>query len=145
MGLLRRLKDWLDVSKWERAGCPDPPPHPIKQRVLREHAQRFGLDVLVETGTFTGHMIASMKDDFRKLYSIELADHYHPSFYSMASQMMVCVGLLSRRNYRGHMTYSWWICVGMGSQRLLMMAMTWLPWPGRCRVSLQVYDWKSQL
>jgi len=73
------LRDWKDrraVAKWERAGRPVPPPHVIKQRNLREYAQRFGLDVLVETGTYKGEMIAAMKGDFRKLYSIELSDHF---------------------------------------------------------------------
>jgi len=33
--------------------------------------------VLVETGTFKGDMIQAMRGDFRKLYSIEVADHFH--------------------------------------------------------------------
>lgn len=73
------IRDWKDrraIAKWESAGRPVPPPHAIKQQNLREYAKRFELDVLVETGTYKGEMIAAMKDDFRKLYSIELADHF---------------------------------------------------------------------
>lgn len=76
MSWIRKWKDRRAVAKWERAGRPAPPPHAIKQQNLREYAQKFGLDVLVETGTYKGDMIAAMKDGFRKLYSIELADHF---------------------------------------------------------------------
>jgi len=77
MSLLRRFKDWKEVRRWESKGRPSPPPHAIKQRVLREFATRYGLEILVETGTFKGDMIEAMKKDFRQLYSIELAPHFH--------------------------------------------------------------------
>lgn len=64
-------------GKWERNGCPNPPPHLIKQRVLREHAQRFGLKILVETGTYRGDMVHAMRNDFEKIYSIELSRELH--------------------------------------------------------------------
>lgn len=60
-------------GRWEEAGCPNPPPHLIKQRVLREHAQNFGLEILVETGTYRGDMVHAMRNDFKKIYSIELS------------------------------------------------------------------------
>ena len=68
MSLLRRFKDWKEVRRWENTGRPSPPPHAIKQRVLREFSQRYGLEILVETGTFKGDMIEAMKKDFRQLY-----------------------------------------------------------------------------
>jgi hypothetical protein len=77
MSLLRRFKAWKDVRRWENNGRPSPPPHAIKQRVLREFKERYGLEILVETGTFKGDMIEAMKKDFRQLYSIELAPHFH--------------------------------------------------------------------
>jgi hypothetical protein len=61
-------------AKWQRGGCPNPPPHLIKQQVLREYAQQYGLEILVETGTYRGDMVQAMKNSFKKVYSIELSD-----------------------------------------------------------------------
>jgi hypothetical protein len=58
---------------WRLRGSPGPKvPHIIKQRTLAEFAQRFHLQVLVETGTNLGNMIKAQKDRFREIYSIEL-------------------------------------------------------------------------
>ena len=54
-----------------------PPPPAAKERVIREHAQTYGLDVLVETGTYVGDMVAAMAGDFRDIYSIELSAPLH--------------------------------------------------------------------
>src|SRR5256885_14486168 len=51
-----------------------PPPHVVKQRVLREYAERYQLKVFVETGTYRGDMVEAMKPLFDKIYSIELGD-----------------------------------------------------------------------
>jgi hypothetical protein len=77
MSFFTNWKEKRAVAKWEAAGRPAPPPHSIKQRNIRDYRERFGLEVLVETGTFKGDMIEAMRGDFRKLYSIELADHFH--------------------------------------------------------------------
>ena len=74
------LKNWLvieweksEISKWERNGKPVPPPHLIKQKTLRIFAEKFGLKILVETGTYYGDMVEAMKNDFDQIYSIELS------------------------------------------------------------------------
>lgn len=85
MSLYRRFKNWKDIRRWEAKGRPSPPPHAIKQRVLREFKDRYGLEILVETGTFKGDMMEAMKYDFRQLYSIELAAH----FYERAMQRFI--------------------------------------------------------
>ena len=77
MSLLSNWKEKRAVAKWEAAGRPSPPPHAIKQKNIRDYRERFGLEVLVETGTFKGDMIQAMRKDFRKLFSIELADHFY--------------------------------------------------------------------
>lgn len=59
-------------QQWLSAGRPVPPPHVVKYYAVREHAQRFDCSTLVETGTFTGGMIAAALRDFRAIYSIEL-------------------------------------------------------------------------
>jgi hypothetical protein len=58
---------------WRLRGSPRPKvPHVVKQRTLAEFAERFGLKVMVETGTNLGHMIRAQKERFREIYSIEL-------------------------------------------------------------------------
>ncbi|HTS12466.1 MAG TPA: hypothetical protein VMH00_10145 [Candidatus Limnocylindrales bacterium] len=58
---------------WRLRGSPRPKvPHIIKQRTLAEFARRFGLQVMVETGTNLGNMINAQMDRFREIYSIEL-------------------------------------------------------------------------
>jgi hypothetical protein len=43
----------------------------LKQKVVREYGKKFGLTVLVETGTYYGEMVASMRRHFERIYSIE--------------------------------------------------------------------------
>lgn len=71
--IARRRED-REVADWVRRGRPVPPPHVVKQRTLREYARRYGLRVLVETGTYLGDMVEAMRGDFDRIYSIELGD-----------------------------------------------------------------------
>lgn len=80
---MKKLLEWLRarvqrrpnaLEEWERQGRPAPPPHVVKQRVLRQYAERYHLRILVETGTYRGDMVAAMKPVFDKIYSIELSD-----------------------------------------------------------------------
>lgn len=70
----RQWKQDRKLQQWIRNGRPAPPPHPIKQAAIRDHAQRFGAKILVETGTYLGDMVEAMKSDFDYVYSIELSD-----------------------------------------------------------------------
>jgi len=74
------LRNWAEMRRqkreliaWDRNGRPVPPPHIVKQRTLRSFANRYGLTILVETGTYYGDMIEAMKGDFDQIYSIELS------------------------------------------------------------------------
>ena len=51
-----------------------PPPHVVKQGVLRSYARRYDLKIFVETGTYRGDMVEAMKPLFEKIYSIELSE-----------------------------------------------------------------------
>ena len=62
------------MEEWRLAGSPIPPPHVVKQAVLRDYARRYGLDVLIETGTYYGDMVQAMTYAFRRIYSIELSE-----------------------------------------------------------------------
>jgi hypothetical protein len=64
--------------RWKLQGRQDRPSHGVKHRALQHYAMRFKLHTLIETGTFHGHMIASTKNLFSSIYSIELdAGNYY--------------------------------------------------------------------
>lgn len=74
------IRNWKNKRKqkkeflaWECNGKPVPPPHIIKQRALKYYSEKFGLNILVETGTYYGDMIEALKNDFDQIYSIELS------------------------------------------------------------------------
>lgn len=64
----RELHQWIERFR------PCPPPHLVKQSVVKEYAKRFSPETLVETGTYLGFMVRSTKDTFRRIYSIELEE-----------------------------------------------------------------------
>jgi len=63
-----------ELAAWERNNRPMPPPHIIKQQVLETYSKRYGLKILVETGTYLGDMVEAMKNVFERIYSIELSE-----------------------------------------------------------------------
>jgi len=62
-----------ELIEWEKNGKPLPPPHIVKQRTLQTYSKKFGLKILVETGTYYGGMVEAMKKIFDHIYSIELS------------------------------------------------------------------------
>jgi len=75
--ILRSIRQRRALKEWERRGRPVPPPHIVKQRTIKEFAERFGVKVLVETGTFRGDMVEAMKNKFSRIYSIELSNELY--------------------------------------------------------------------
>ncbi|MCX7747194.1 MAG: hypothetical protein N2645_09930 [Clostridia bacterium] len=73
----RKISNALVFSKWEKEGYPVPPPHIVKQKIIKYYANRFSANVLVETGTFMGDMLYAMRRNFTKLYSIELSEELY--------------------------------------------------------------------
>ena len=61
-------------AAWLRGGRQTPLPHLVKQMAVREYAQKHDLHVLVETGTWLGHMVNAVKDLFDEIYSIEIVE-----------------------------------------------------------------------
>jgi len=61
-----------ELRRWRRNGSTGPTPHLRKQQVVRDFGTRFGMRVLVETGTYLGFMVRAMRSDFDLLYSTEL-------------------------------------------------------------------------
>jgi hypothetical protein len=70
-GAYKALGHYPDYWYWILRGRPSRSPHLLKQKVVREYGKKFGLTVLVETGTYYGEMVASMRRHFERIYSIE--------------------------------------------------------------------------
>jgi hypothetical protein len=81
-GAYKALGHYPDYWYWILRGRPARSPHLLKQRVVREYGERFGLPTLVETGTYYGEMVAAMKNHFDRIYSIE----YVPELASRATR-----------------------------------------------------------
>jgi hypothetical protein len=69
---VKRLGHYPDFWYWKLRGSPERSPHLLKQRTVREYADRYALRVLVETGTYYGEMVAAMKSRFDRIDSIEM-------------------------------------------------------------------------
>ena len=68
---------WIEWTAWQRRGQPVPPPHLVKRRCVLAYQRRFGLDTLIETGTYQGTMIRATYAKFKAIYSIELSHELH--------------------------------------------------------------------
>jgi hypothetical protein len=68
----RQATERAKYDLWVRTGRPVPPPPLYKQNVVRSAGRVFGIDILIETGTFEGEMVYALRNDFRRIYSIEL-------------------------------------------------------------------------
>src|SRR5947209_1453118 len=65
-GAYKALGHYPDYWYWQLRGQPIRSPHLLKQRTVRDYARRYGLRVLVESGTYYGEMVAAMKTILRK-------------------------------------------------------------------------------
>jgi hypothetical protein len=63
--------------QWRLAGRPVPPPHIVKQHIVLGYQRRYRLRTFVETGTYTGEMIAAVRREFDRVISIELDPTLH--------------------------------------------------------------------
>jgi hypothetical protein len=70
-GTYKALGHYPDYWYWILRGRPSRSPHLLKQKVVREYGEKFGLKTLVETGTYYGEMVAAMKSRFELIYSVE--------------------------------------------------------------------------
>jgi len=68
----KQLGHYPDYWWWKLRGEPRRIPHVVKQRVVLEYAEKFGLTTLIETGTYYGEMIAAVHGRFDRIYSIEI-------------------------------------------------------------------------
>jgi hypothetical protein len=68
---VKALGHYPDYWYWILRGKPLRSPHLLKQRTVQEYGEKFGLRILVETGTYYGEMVSAMHSRFDVIYSIE--------------------------------------------------------------------------
>src|SRR3569832_2297469 len=70
--VLKLRRDLEARRAWEKQGRPSPPPHVIKEELIRDYAKNFNTQILIETGTYLGDMVHAMKKSFSRIISFEL-------------------------------------------------------------------------
>lgn len=70
--IYRNYQNQKALEEWVSSNKIGPAPHILKQRVVKEYARKYKISTFVETGTFLGEMVFAVKNDFDKIYSIEL-------------------------------------------------------------------------
>lgn len=70
--VLKLRRDLEARRAWEKQGRPSPPPHIIKEELIRDYAKTFNTQILIETGTYLGDMVHAMKKSFSQIISFEL-------------------------------------------------------------------------
>jgi hypothetical protein len=66
------IKRRLAFAFWRLHGQKTEPPLLTKQRLLRNYRRRFGIRILVESGTYMGETVSAMLSEFSRIISIEL-------------------------------------------------------------------------
>lgn len=93
-GAYKAIGHYPDYWYWILRGRPQRSPHLLKQMVVREYGERYGLRTLVETGTYYGEMVAAVKRRFDHIYSIEfvpeLAERAQKKFAREAHIRIFC-------------------------------------------------------
>jgi hypothetical protein len=65
--------------QWQIRGRPLPPPHVVKQLAILRYQRARRFRTLIETGTFTGEMVAAMRPHFDRIISIEMSPQIYES------------------------------------------------------------------
>jgi hypothetical protein len=68
---IKALGHYPDYWYWNLRGRPQRSPHLLKQKAVQDYGQKFGLHILIETGTYYGEMVSAMRTRFNTIYSIE--------------------------------------------------------------------------
>ncbi|HEV8187381.1 MAG TPA: hypothetical protein VGP83_06510 [Pyrinomonadaceae bacterium] len=70
--VLKLHRDRKALRSWEKIGRSSPPPHVVKEALIRDYARAFNTRILVETGTYLGDMVYAMRKSFFRILSFEL-------------------------------------------------------------------------
>ena len=100
MALIKRLRGFLFgqnpkgsiIKNWEKEGKPSPPPHIVKQLMIKKLQKKLKYATFVETGTYLGEMIEAQKSNFERLFSIELSETlYQDALIKFASDKKITI------------------------------------------------------
>jgi len=67
-----RLKLHKHARRWQSEGWSLPLPDLLKRAILKTAARDFKARILVETGTFRGDTVWTLRDEFQRIFSIEV-------------------------------------------------------------------------
>lgn len=70
--IVKPLIFWLELYSWNKRKRSQPTPQAVKHKVVRDIAKKYNISTLVETGTYLGNMIDANKNNFDRIYTIEL-------------------------------------------------------------------------
>lgn len=70
--VIKFRRDLEARREWEKQGRPSPPPHVVKEELIRDYAKTFKTNILIETGTYLGDMVHAMRKSFSRIISFEL-------------------------------------------------------------------------
>lgn len=70
--VLKFHRDRKALRSWEKIGRSSPPPHVVKETLIKDYARAFNTRILVETGTYMGEMVYAMRKSFSRILSFEL-------------------------------------------------------------------------
>jgi len=68
----KNILNIISLLSWLNKGKPIPPPHLIKELTVIKYSSKYCVKIFLETGTYKGEMINAVKNQFEKIYSIEL-------------------------------------------------------------------------
>ena len=66
------LRTGKKIRRWEKDAKSRSPPQPYKHKIIKKYAKNYSLNIFIETGTYLGNTINSVKKIFKEIYSIEL-------------------------------------------------------------------------
>jgi hypothetical protein len=73
VAVLRAIRDGIVCLRWVQGGARAPFPPAMKRALLQDLSEKYGVDLLVETGTYLGDTSAHMARSFRLVHTIEAA------------------------------------------------------------------------
>lgn len=63
------------LKDWQNNGSPLPPPHIVKQLIIKNLNAKFQYHLFIETGTYLGEMVEAQKKNFDRIITIELSEN----------------------------------------------------------------------
>lgn len=82
---------WQPIQEWEGRQKYGSPPDLFKRLTIKEYAEKNNSKILIETGTFLGETVNSLRNIFSRIYSIEIQQE----LYLKAKQRFMNVNHIS--------------------------------------------------